>query len=222
VRSKADQSAWPLALAELEEMINAARAAHARWEGERSDVNRTIAAADASRARDLDCLYAAHSLLRCAASGRRPPRRLSARLTQIPGPGAYSWQLRRLRHLVPRDHVEQQLVETGAVSREEAFEVGRLTEQLQLGRRAQSRWWTLMEPAIPVDNGIIGQLRSQPMSARRGGLRHRWQLSRATAVQVPEWRSDEADHLWRDRNAVWERSRMYAAAVLDLLRSAQL
>lgn len=220
--STSDTSSWLPALAELEELINEAKAAHARWVGERSDLNRTIAAADAFRARDLDCLHAAQRLLRCAASGRRPPRRLRARLVRIPGPSAYTWQLRRLRQLIPRDHPELELAELGLVSREAALEVGRIAEQLQLGQRAHGRWWTLMEPAVAVEGEPAGQLRNQPMTVKRGGLRHRQRLARAKAIRVPEWRHDEADHLWRDLNAVWERSHLYAVAVLDLLRSAQL
>ena len=212
---------WARALAELEEIVNEAKAAHARWESERSDVRRTVAAADASRARDLDCLNAAGTLLRCAAAGRRPPRRLRARFTTALGEATYTLQLRRLRQLVPQGHIEKELASSGRVEQDAALEVGRIASQLRLGRYAYAREWTLMEPAVQVGDRPES-LKNVPMSAKRGGLRHRWILATATAMQVPDTRGDEADQFWRDRDLVWERSRLYAAAVLALLRTARL
>jgi hypothetical protein len=211
---------WPQALAELETLINKAKAAHAdRAEG--TDYRQLVARADEFRARDLDCLHASEALLRRALSGRRPPRRLRARFTMLPGSHTYEWQLRRLGHLVPKVRSQQEFANAGLVDPDATYRLTSLAQQLHLGRDASfAREMSLMDPAVVVDDRTR-ELKNLPLAGKRGGIRHRWQLSNATAIQIPDTRTDEQHQLVQDRRLVWERSYLYAEAVLDLLGSAR-
>ncbi|MFB7677025.1 hypothetical protein ACFC26_37050 [Kitasatospora purpeofusca] len=231
---------WARTVRELADRLELAQAAwaEAETEAERPSGNSPqdkarssqalLAALALSRARDAALLYAAGSALQRRADGRSAPLRLP-RGRVLPSAVTPRWWCMA----VTRDDagIWRSIPQIGPETRVglsadnplvlEAAEQARLLQASLRGHRTHDDHYEAYVPGGGLDR--IGEGRSAPPPAWLGpktGRKVHAYVHSTLGTRVRADRTDEFDQASRDRHAVWERSRAYGSAVVELLRRA--
>lgn len=186
--------------------------------------DRAITAAVAvMKARDAALLRSARILLTRRADERRPPRRLPQPYV-LPGGYTPQWWINAITtsyagiwRAIPATGPELRLGGPDDPLVQHVAKQARLLQASRAGYRGRESLYEAYyrdgtreggEPVEPI-RGL------SPALNRRANLL----LGRGDGIRIPSARMEEARQMHSDYFAVWDRSRAYAAAVLDLLRA---
>ncbi|MGW1616149.1 hypothetical protein ACWCQZ_43205 [Streptomyces sp. NPDC002285] len=176
-----------------------------------------------SKAHDAALLRAAHQLLARRAGGKRPSRRMPQPRI-LPGSNVPQWWIEAINttdagiwRAIPSPGPELRLSGPDDALAHEVAKQARLLQASRMGHRKRNGLYEAYIPDSTISGGRpLPPIRGlSPEASRRANLL----LGRGSGMRVQPGRDEEFDQLHTDYFAVWDRSRAYAAAVLELLQT---